>query len=268
MTARDDELDPNLDWDPMMVGKPKGTHLGAQGASPLVYSDATNTLSTHARLAPMPESDDDLADLIARIAIAGAGLVVGIGIGYAAPKVRAWWRGVRAAKGTPALAAGQPVDEAEVGEVQVPIEAQMRALGAEVEHAVAEQRAHMTNEEAQRHIVALLIALAVAAQEWRALRGATTGDDTPQVVKDMVAQVCAVDVLESLDRMLAADRGWLDPEDSARLLQFYGGGGEVAGAYQPLRVERVREALRLAAPLEEEYEVNADEAGGEDRQDP
>lgn len=278
--AADDELDPNLDWEQMMVGKPKDTHLGADGSSPLVFSDETNTLSTHARLASVPDTEahvdgpdgavDDLSEIIARVATAVVVFVAGIGIGYAAPKLRAWWRGVRTAKATPALAAGQPAEEAaEVVEVQVPTETEMRALGSEVEQAVAEQRAHMTSEEAQRRVVRLLIALAVAAQELRALRGATTGDDAPQIVKDMVAQVCAVDVMEGLDRMLAAERDWLDPGDSARLLQLFGGGGEVAGVYQPLRVERVREVLQLAAPLEdeEEHQVNANEVDGSDRQD-
>src|SRR4051812_35339457 len=55
-----EDLDPDLLWEPMWVGRPAGTHFSAGGTSPLARSDDTNKLETQAVFGgPVDEGEGD-----------------------------------------------------------------------------------------------------------------------------------------------------------------------------------------------------------------
>lgn len=74
-------------WEQRWVGRPAGTHFSTvTSSSPLVFSDVSNTLQTHARLGPVIEQSRALGPTA--LALVG-GVAIGVGVTTLAAKVRA-----------------------------------------------------------------------------------------------------------------------------------------------------------------------------------
>lgn len=241
----EDDLDPDLLWELMWVGRPPDTHFSASGSSPLARTDDTNKLETHATLAGRAEEDEDdeaeVSDLLKIAGGIGLGVLLAIGAVKAAPRVKAWWKKRRANK--PALSAeAGPAVEAVSSEV---VELSVAAFASKVEEALDDQREKMSSAEAQRRILEIMLAAAVIAANVRALSTAQLEDGATEELHSALEKLTAQQVTDSLNRVLEMDGTLLSEQASADLMKVFGGGCAVEGEYVSLRHDRVRDVLHL-----------------------
>ena len=237
-----DDLNFDLVWEKMWVGRPSDTHFSAGGSSPLARANDTNKLETHATLGGRVEDDeDDESDLLKVAAGIALGVLVTIGAFKAAPHVKTWWNERRANKATLTEAA-EPADEANTSEVATPAVA---AFASEVEVVLEEQRTKLSSAEAQQRILKVMLAAAVIADNMRALSNAQLDDGVAAELQSALEKLTVPQITDSLNRMLESESTLLGEQASAELMQIFGGGCAVEGKYVPLRNDRIREALRL-----------------------
>lgn len=237
-----DDLNSDLVWEKMWVGRPTDTHFSAGGSSPLARADHTNKLETHATLGDRVEDDeDDESDLLKVAAGIALGVLVTVGALKAAPKVKSWWKELRAKKATLSEAA-EPAGEANTSGVATFAVAE---FAFELEVALEEQKTNMSSAEAQRRILEMMLAAAIIADNLRALSNAQLDDGASAELQGALEMLAVPQVTDSLNRMLETDSTLLGAEASADLMRIFGGGSAVEGQYVPLRDGRIREALRL-----------------------
>lgn len=248
--------DSDLIWEPMWVGRRPGTHYSSDGSSPLLRSDFTNHLETQAVLGGRVEDDerdpseneDDEASSSGKVVLIALGIAVGvvatIGAIKAAPHVKSWLQDLKSKR------SGRPVtNETD----SPPATYEMVALSAtayadfsgEVDAALEDHRARMSSEEAQKRLLAILMAAAFIADQMRALSSARIDDGASRELESAMAKLTVPNLTDSVNRMLEANASLLDLESSAELMRLFGGGRLVDGQYVPLRNEKVKEALRL-----------------------
>lgn len=241
-TVTSDDLNSDLVWEMMLVGRPAGTHFSAGGSSPLVRADDTNHLETHATLGDRAGDDeDDESDLLEVAVGVALGVLVTIGAFTAAPHVKAWWKERRAKTATPSEAT-ESVDTATTFDVAT---LTVAAFAAEVEVALEEHRTKMSSAEAQRRMLEMMLAAAVIADNMRALSKAQLEDGASSELHSALVKLTVPQVTDSLNRMLEKDKALLGERASADLLKVFGGGCVVEGQYLPLRNDRIVETLRL-----------------------
>jgi hypothetical protein len=236
-----EDLDPEMLWEPMWVGRPAGTHFSAGGTSPLARSDDTNRLETQAVFGgPVDENEGD-SDLLKVAVGLGVGVLLTIGGLKGVPRLTSWWKNRGATAAEPARAVASD-DEAVTSEAP---SMSVAAFASEVEVALEEHRTKMSSAEAQRRIVEIMLAAAVIAENVRALSGAQLEDDAHSKLRNALADLAAPDVADYVNRALAADSSLLDDRTLGRVVELFGGGRTVDGQYVPLRNDRVAEVLRL-----------------------
>lgn len=226
-------------WDQYWVWKPAGTHFGADGSSPLAFSDVGNRLAGQAHLGPLVDrAEDALGEDAAKVL---AGVLVGIGgtvlaAKYVVPqvkKLRARFKGTTEVEteGTDVVV----LDAVRVGDFSESVGTALADLGPE-----------MSSEEAQRRIVNVMLAAASIAENLRALDGARIQeDDTSRALEASIKQLSTTKVTDSINRMLESDSTLLGEEDSLAFLTAFGGGQIVDGEYVPIKRKHVKKALRL-----------------------
>lgn len=231
-------------WEKMWVGRPADTHFTAGGSSPLARSDGTNKLETHATLGPRVEVDDqegEVSELLKLAMAVGAGVLLGIGVIKAVPQVKSWWKDLRS-KWSRRSATSGPDSEAAISDMATLGSA---AFASEVEVALEEHRLRMHSQEAQKRVIAILMAAAFIADQMRHLSNAHIEDGASLELQSAMEKLTVPQLTESLNRMLEADASLLDHETSAQLLKLFGGGQVVDGQYLPLRNDKIKAALRL-----------------------
>lgn len=114
-----------------------------------------------------------------------------------------------------------------------------------METALEEQRTDMSNVEAQRRVLEIMLAAAVIADNMRALSDAQIDDSVVFELQRTMEKLTVPQVTDSLNRMLEGDASILDDRSSADLLQIFGGGRAVEGRYVPLGNDKIAEVLRL-----------------------
>jgi len=242
-------------WEKMWVGRPGSTHLSQSrtsgGSSPLVRGDGTNKLRTHVTLVPVVDGQEPApSGTVLKVAIGiAAGVVLGIGATIAArkaaPHFKRWWRGIRSKwRGSAETSdvEGQAAG-AEIATMSLPTPADF-SVG--VDAALEEHRIGISSAEAQKRLVALLMAAAFIADEMRVLAKARIEDAgaSPELESAM-SKLTAPHITDSINRMLAGDASLLDEETSAEFMKIFGGGRFVGDLYVPVRNEMIRDALRL-----------------------
>jgi hypothetical protein len=234
-----EDLDADLLWEPMWVGRPAGTHFSAGGTSPLARSDDTNKLETQAVFGgPVDEGDSGLLKVVVSL---GVGVLLTIGGLKGVPSLTSWWknRGATAAEPARAVASGDEAVTFEAPSMSV------AAFTSEVEVALEGHRTKMSSAEAQRRIVEIMLAAAAIAENVRALSGAQLEDDAHSKLRIALAELAAPDVVDYVNRALAADCSLLDDRTSGRVVELFGGGRTFDGQYVPLCNDRVAEVLML-----------------------
>lgn len=224
-------------WDQMWVWRPAGTHFGADGSSPLAFSDVGNKLAGQARLGPLVDrAEDALTDDAARIAV---GALVGIGgtvlaMKYVMPQVRKLRNRLQGTK------------RGDATELVVLDAVRVRDFADSVDTTLAELSPEMTSEEAQRRLLNIMLAAASIAENLRALRESRIQEDeASHELAAAVRQLSASKVADSINRMLESDATLLSEKDSLAFVRAFGGGQIHEGVYIPVTREQVKEALRL-----------------------
>ena len=243
--------DPGMIWEPLWVGRPKGTHLAADGTSPLAFSDKTRLLETQVVLGPSVGNDDEdddedeeSSDTLKWIVGIGIAVVATVAATKAAPVVIKWRKARRATKEKTSVTARATVEAAFDTEGKSTAAMDNSAFASEVDSALDKHRRSMSSAEAQRRVLAILVAAAFIADQMRELSGVRIDDDVPELQAAM-DKLSAAELTASLNRMLEADSSALDHETSAELLRAFGGGSVVEGDFVPLSNDKVKAALRL-----------------------
>jgi hypothetical protein len=116
----------------------------------------------------------------------------------------------------------------------------------EVDAALEEHRTRMSSAEAQKRLLAILMAAAFIADQMRALSSARIEDDASLELQGAMEKLTVPQLTDSMNRMLETNAFLLDDETSAELMKIFGGGRFVDGQYMPLRNEKIKDALRLS----------------------
>jgi hypothetical protein len=231
-------------WEMRWVGRPTDTHFSAGGSSPLARADSTNKLETHATLGPRVEEDDqaeEAPDLLKSAMAIGAGVLLGIGAIRAAPHVKSWWKDIRS-KWNRRSGTSEPDNEAATSEMAT---VSSTAFASEVEVALEEHRTRMSSADAQKRLLAILMAAAFIADQMRELSNAQIEDGASLELQSAMEKLTVPQLTDSLNRMLEADASLLDDKTSAELMNTFGGGRIVEGQFVPLRNGKIKAALRL-----------------------
>jgi hypothetical protein len=238
------DVSADMVWEKRWVGRPTDTHFSADGSSPLARADGTNKLETHATLGPRVEEDDqaeEAPDLLKWAMAIRAGVLLGIGAIKAAPHVKSWWKDLRS-KRNRRSETSEPDNEAATSNMAAVSSA---AFASEVEVALEEHRTRMSSAEAQKRLLAILMATAFIADQMRELSNAQIEDGVSLELQSAMEKLTVPQRRDSLNRMLEAHASLLDDKTSAELMKIFGGGRIVAGQFVPLRNDKIKEALRL-----------------------
>jgi len=243
---------------------PEGTHLASSrntdGAFRGTYlNDETNQIGGQAEFVEAEQDDDeqpeDVSDVLAQVIVFAAAFAFGVVTTKAAPKVKSWWQD----SAYPSLKyrlsslllrkaekdAGVNIEP--VGRPEINLEGiSTETFSTEVAVALADTRAVMSSEEAQRRFIAMIIAAAVVAEQFRRLQEAHIegGEEELQKFRKALTDISTEPVVDLINKMLETNDG-LNEDAGSTLVELLGGGGRVDGKYVPLRLEQLRAAVRL-----------------------
>jgi len=119
-----------------------------------------------------------------------------------------------------------------------------REFSTEIDVALEDSRTRMSSAQAQRYLLAVLLAASFIADALRKLSHARIDGDLPELTNAM-KKLTAQPVTDAINQMIEATPSLLDDKTSSALMKIFGGGRVVDGQYVPLRVERVEAALSL-----------------------
>lgn len=247
---------------------PEGTHLASSRNTDGAFrgthlDDETNQISGQAEFVEVDvdqnEREDEsngsaeiFAEVVATIIGAAAtGIIV-----WATPKVKSWWQD----NAYPSLKyrlsslllkkTEKNVDVKKVESISRPeisLEGvSTETFSTEVAAALADTRAVMSSEEAQRRFIAMIIAATVVAEQFRRLQEARIegGEEELQKLKRALTDISTEPVVDLINKMLETNDG-LNEDAGSVLVELLGGGGRVDGKYVPLRLEQLQTAVRM-----------------------
>lgn len=244
---------------------PEGTHLASSrntdGAFRGTYlNDETNQIGGQAEFVEAEQDDDeqpeDVSNVLAQFVVLAAAFAFGVVTTKAAPKVKSWWQdsaypslkyrliSLLLKKNTKNVDVkkAEPIDRPEISLEGVSTE----TFSTEVAVALADTRAVMSSEEAQRRFIAMIIAAAVVAEQFRRLQEAHIegGEEELQEFRKALTDISTEPVVDLINKMLETNDG-LNEDAGPTLVELLGGGGRVDGKYVPLRLEQLQAAVRL-----------------------
>ena len=236
---------------------PEGTHLASSrntdGAFRGTYlNDETNQIGGQAEFVEVEQ-----ADVLAQVIVFAAAFAFGVVTAKAAPKVKSWWQDSaypslkyrlgslllkKKTEKDVGVKKGEPIDRPEISLEGVSTE----TFSTEVAVALADTRAVMSSEEAQRRFIAMIIAAAVVAEQFRRLQEAHIegGEEELQKFRKALTDISTEPVVDLINKMLKTNDG-LNEDAGPTLVELLGGGGRVDGKYVPLQLEQLQAAVRL-----------------------
>ncbi|KAM9872697.1 hypothetical protein [Leucobacter aridicollis] len=198
-----------------------------------------------------PDSEGGDAEADAALAAAFVLIVVTVVVTVvavkAAPHVKSWWDATVA----PRLSEGwrrlrETLSPRKKAVEPAPPLMLTTGPSSEVELAVQTEVATLTPEEAVKLYVEAMTALSFAADRMRTLQNARIEEPEKfEALERAARQLTTPEATEEANRQLEAAAASLKPEQVHEFVRIYGGGAMVEGIYLPLKVERVREVLRL-----------------------
>lgn len=232
-----------------------GGFLGA------VLSNEDNSLMEQARFFEV--DSEDLSENgenidgggLSPVVIAAAGFALGIlataGVVTTAPKVKAWWLatalpGIQGVleQLTKRRTLGARAEQQTLLELAAPVEPVV--ISTELTAAEHDDREVMSSAEAQRRYLAMMLAVAFAAEQMRILEGARV--EEPEKLAELRVAAAWLSTQEAADlanRMLEADGSLLDEDSQAMFAAVFGGGKQADGKYLPIEHGRLEDAMRL-----------------------
>ncbi|MFC4148652.1 hypothetical protein ACFO0M_20555 [Micromonospora mangrovi] len=170
------------------------------------------------------------------IAVATGGIIAAV---KSAPYVKDWFNDLKS------KSSGN--SEMSEGESQPALDgAAAKNFSQQVEASLDDLRTDMSSEEAQRRLAMIMIAAAFIADQMRTLSRARVEDaDAAPELKSALERLSALDLTDTLNRMLEANSSLLSDETTAALMKIFEGGRFIEGEYLPLRNDKIKDALRL-----------------------
>ena len=245
---------------------PEGSHLASSrstdGAFRGTYlNDETNQISGQAEFVEADQDDDerpedDASDAFAQIMFLAAAFALGVVATKAAPKMKSWWRD----RVYPSLRSrfssllskktGKDADMKKVefiGRPEISLEGvATETFSTEVAAALADTRAVMSSEEAQRRFITMILTAAVAAEQFRKLQEAHIegGEEELQKFRKALTDISTEPIVDLINKMLETNED-LSEDAGPILVGLLGGGGRIDGEYVPLQLEQLQAAVRL-----------------------
>jgi len=226
-----------------------GGFLGA------VLNNDSNILQGQARFFEVDPDDlkNDGGNL-GSVLLVAAGIAVGVlatvVVVNTAPTIKTWW--LETAR--PGLESwwqtltkwnevGSKVDAPEIA---TPMAIEPTEISNEIAIVVNDVRVFMSSSEAQQRYLAMMLAVAFAAEQMRLLKGAYIED--PQKLEELMKaaeQLSTQEAADTANRLLEADETLLDRSSQAMFVEIFGGGNKSDGEYLPITRERLEEAMRF-----------------------
>lgn len=231
-----------------------GHHLGASRKNDGVFSgnsfDDSGTLGRPdwRRVEKDEAEESEEAPDLLKVAIGFAvGVVVTIAAVKAAPHIKSRLNALKS-KRNRRSEASEADSRAATGELATLSRTARADFSSEVDAALEDCGTTMSSAEAQRRLLALLMAAAFIADQMRALSNARIEDiDASLELKSAMEKLTAPQITDSINRALETDSSLLDEATSAELMKIFGGGRVVHGQYVPLRNDKIKDALRLTS---------------------
>ena len=188
----------------------------------------------------------DPSATVLKVAIGVAVVVVGTIVAIkAAPHMKSRWNDIKS-KWNRRSETSEADSQAATAEMATLSSTEHADFSNEVDAALEEHGTSMSSAEAQKHLLAILMAAAFIADQMRALSNARIEDDDASLeLKSAMEKLTAPQITDSINRMLEANASLLDEETSAEFMKVFGGGRIVDGPYVPLRNDKIKDALRL-----------------------
>jgi hypothetical protein len=216
--------------------------------------DESNQLIGQARFVKVDPPEVKLPELPSSVRDRAIGLAVGVVatviVVKFSPRVKRWWldsalpaskeklRSITRSQNAEIPASAMELAAAELTE---PVD-----FSQEVDAALGDNRVPISGEEAQKHLLEVLLAAAFIAEKMRLLSNARIEDnvDFPELQSAM-DKLTTQQVTDSINCMLEADNSLLDDDESAEFMRLFEGGRIVDGEFVALRRETIHEVLRL-----------------------
>ena len=220
-----------------------GTYLGA------TLNNETNKLQGQARWIQVDPSDVINSQKTKAILLVAAGIAVGVlatvVVIRATPHIKKWWslemqprlhrlwNSVRNKESNVVL---EPVT------VAPPVD--VHAFSTELSVLVNEPGSVMNSREAQERYLAMIVALAFAAEQMRLLKDSQIADPKRlREIEKAAQQIQTPSALANLNRMLENDPSLVDQESREMFTAIFGGGVPSSVGYTPIKLERMAEAM-------------------------
>ena len=180
-----------------------------------------------------------------------AGVVAAIVVVKAAPRAKSWWLesalpGLRV-KWSQFTRRKRRDPEPAARELAAPIAIEPVEISTEISVMTRDERSVMSSVEAQHRYLAMMMAAAFAAEQFRALQDARI--EYPEKLLELkraVAELSTQEAADTANRMLEADGSLLDEMSQAVFVQMFGGGKTADGGYLPIQRERLEVAMRFS----------------------
>jgi hypothetical protein len=118
------------------------------------------------------------------------------------------------------------------------------AFSREIDVAIHDTRTRMSTAEAQRYLLAILLAASFIAEAIRKLSNARIEGGLPELTS-AIKKLTTQQVTDAINQTLETSPSLLDDKTSSTFIKIFGNGQLINGTYAPLQVERVKAALRL-----------------------
>lgn len=214
---------------------PEGHHLASSSKTPgallgAYLSDDTNQLAGQAEFIPIDDEVEDteleeLEDDPSSLWFFGLGIVGGVVAAVVAPKIKRWLIDDAVPSVKYRLKRKVKTDESEIPTVLAAVTpADMRH---EIEAAISDPGTVMSDDEARRRFIMMLLAVAFAAEQFRALSNCQVADESAhQELRAAIEGLSNRSVADLANRIITSDDSAIDKESRAALSRLFGATNE------------------------------------------
>lgn len=248
---------PIFNTDGHLASSKDGGYLGAvlnnetnklQGQARWIRVEPTDALHKDSFIDSSPDSSPNPAVLAVAAGIA-IGVVSTVLVVKAAPHVKKWWVQVAQPK-MQTLWKSVTQKKKRVQEIPATLEIaapiELEEVSTEIAVVLEDNRELMSNKEAQQRYLAMMLAIAFAAEQMRILGNVRIADpEKLQELQKAAHELTSEEAIGLVNRILEADSAILDEDSQAMFLEVFEGGVTTEDGYKPIEQKRVEEAMRF-----------------------
>lgn len=204
------------------------------------------------------DGNPDLAQMNVLFLAVGVavGILAAVVVVKSAPRIRAWWSetvrpGIQSfwnrIKKHSAREGG--AERQNLLELAAPVEP--ATISNKLALIASNDSNVMSSAEAKQRYLAMMLAVAFAAEQLSILEGARIED--PEKLKELrraAAQLSTQEAVNLANRILESDESLLDDKSQSMFMAVFGGGRKAEGKYFPIMLDRMEQVMRL--PKDEE----------------